>query len=191
MAAGDSIISICNSALVALGEDTIVALTDPTKRAVLCNSQYDPARRSALRAFPWNCAKTVALLAADATPPVAVFDNSFTLPADCLRVLELPDAGDAVWQVWGRKIMVNGASGPLTVMYLKDLADPTVFDPLLVDAMSLNLAITLALPLTQSVDKQKMVQAQLDQTLRDARLASSQEASARAWDDDVWLRARR
>jgi hypothetical protein len=53
MAAGDSIVGICNLALVqGLGQDPISALSENRKAAILCNLNYDQVRRALLRSHP-------------------------------------------------------------------------------------------------------------------------------------------
>jgi hypothetical protein len=65
MAAGDSIVGICNLGLVnGLGQDPIASLTDNRKAAIHCNLAYDPTRRAMLRAHPWDFATARARLSA-------------------------------------------------------------------------------------------------------------------------------
>ena len=61
-----SVIEICNNALVDLGEEPITSLADNTKAARLCNQRWPAVRDAVLRAHPWNCAVTLARLAASA-----------------------------------------------------------------------------------------------------------------------------
>lgn len=49
-------VEICNSALAKLGAESITSLSDTTRRAVLCNRQYDKIRKKMLRMHPWNFA---------------------------------------------------------------------------------------------------------------------------------------
>jgi len=49
-------VEICNSALQKIGAETITTLSDNTRRAALCNRQYDKVRKKLLRAHPWNFA---------------------------------------------------------------------------------------------------------------------------------------
>ncbi len=49
-------VEICNSALQKLGAETITTLADNSRRASLCNRQYDKIRKKLLRAHPWNFA---------------------------------------------------------------------------------------------------------------------------------------
>lgn len=49
-------VSICNSALVKLGNEVLVALSDSTKRAKLCNAQYEIIKKKMMYNHPWNFA---------------------------------------------------------------------------------------------------------------------------------------
>src|SRR4051812_49288353 len=94
MAAGDSIVSICNLALIALGEDQISSLDDPYKRAILCAALYDPTRRALLRAGKWNFARKQMQLAASATAPLFDYGNAYPLPADFIDMWREADEAD-------------------------------------------------------------------------------------------------
>jgi hypothetical protein len=195
VAAGDSIVSIVNTAMIALGEDPIVSLSDTTKRAILANTRYDPVRRAVLRGFPWPCAKQQANLALSTFKPLVTYDFAYTLPVDCLRFIDLPDNDRALWEVGqdasaGQLLLTNEVA-PLAGVYIRDLTDPTRFDSLLVDVLALELAIDLCEPLTQSTSKIQGLTARLEAKRPIAQLTSSDEESSREWDEDIWLRARR
>ncbi len=192
MAQGDSVVSICNSALVALGEDLITALTDNTKRAILCNLRYDPVRRAALRSHPWNFAKAQANLAASTTDPLFDYDWAYPLPADFIRFWDesSDDNDEPELEIYGNQVLTDDAP-PLGIIYVQDVQDPTRFDALFVQLLALELAFDLCEPLTQSGDKLKDVSARLTEKRTMARLVTSQENSPREWDEDIWLRARR
>lgn len=188
MAQGDSIVSICNIALVALGADPITSLTDAKKTATLCAMRYDDTRRSILRSNPWNCNTTRAQLAADPTAPAFGFGNRYRLPPDFMRMLDLPDNEEAEWVIEGNYLLTD-ETAPLNVLYGRDLQDPTLFDPLLVQCIAYALALELAQPLAQKLLPQ--IEKMLSGKMEMARLVGSQENWSREWDVDVLLRARR
>ena len=190
MAAGDSPVSICNGALIALGEDLITSLNDNTKRAILCLARYDVVRRRVLRDHPWHCAKTRVNLAADVNPPAFGYNFSYTLPADCLRVLDLPENDMAEWKVEAGKLLTDEIP-PLSVLYIRDLSDCTMFDAGLVQYLERERAVELAEPLTQSPDKEQRMAQKAEQVRSDVELDNAQEGSSQEWDEDVLLRSRR
>ncbi len=197
MASGDSIVSICNSALIALGEDLITSISPPdqTKRAILLAERYDPVRRSVLRNFPYKCAKQATTLALSTYVPPVTWDYAYSLPADCLRFYDLPDNDGAHWEI-GQDAMAGGLlltdeAPPLSGVYIRDLTDPTRFDPMLVDVLALELAIDLCEAITGSTTKLQGLRQRLAEKMGNAQLADSDQQSSDEWDDDVWLRSRR
>lgn len=146
-------LEICNHALLKVGADTITTLTEPTssedgtKRSIaLCNTFFDQALEEILRLYPWNsCVKRATPTAA--TAPSFGYDNAFTVPADCVRIINVFDnANECVdgtqWVVEDGEILCN-----YDTIYLKYIAtpsDPTGLDVLCTKALICNMAIKLA-----------------------------------------------
>ncbi len=183
-----SVVEIGNIALVNLGEDTIASLSDDVKAARLINRRYAPIRDAVLRAHPWNCALARAQLASGDPAPLWGPAACFQLPADCLRVLRLDDRSVA-WKVEGRKILAS-APAPLNILYTRRIADPNVFDPLLVEALAARLAADLAHPITQSTTLIGVMWDLYRQKLIEARGVDGPEGSGDALLADTWLAAR-
>lgn len=190
MAAGDSSTSICNIALIALGEDPITSLADNTKRAILCSARYQDVRRAVLRSHPWNCNRKQAQWASDATGPLFTFAYRYQLPGDFMRMYSMPENDMALWDIMDGYLYTDQGS-PLDVVYGYDLQDETKFDPLLTHAIAYSLAGELAIPLTQNTERAKQALAVMEGKLGIARLIGSQENSPREWDEDILLRSRR
>lgn len=190
MAAGDSIIGICNLGLVTgLGQDPIAALTDNRKAAILCNLRYDQIRRELLRAHPWGFARARAQLSLAGTQPV-FGDPAFTLPADFMRVAMLDDEfNDLGWAVEGRQLLA-AVTAPLNLLYIYDCQDPTLFDPLFVAALGYAIAVELAVPITQDRGLKAQMENELEAKMSAARLVTSQDNSSSEFDIDVLLRSR-
>ncbi len=191
---GDTSVTICNAALIALGEDLIVALTDQTKRAYLCNARYDAVRRDVLRRRPWSCAKAQAQIAASVTGPSFGYANAFALPTDFLRLWDVEGDNDATtsdypWELVGAFIQTDD-DGPINLNYVSDLQNTAQMDSLLVQCISLALAADICVALTQSQDKREKLLMELEQKLSEGALVTSQENSPKEWDEDVWLRSR-
>lgn len=196
MAQGDSPVSICNGALIALGCDPIVSIAPPdaNKRAALCAVRYNPVRRTMLRRRPWSCAKWQASLAASPTAPAFGPGNAYTLPTDFLRFWEVDANGDWIdppkWITVGSQVLTDSGA-PLNIWYVRDLQDCTVMDSLLVRCIELALAADLAIALTQDQGRKDKATADMEALLEgDASLVTSQENTPVEWDEDVWLRAR-
>jgi hypothetical protein len=193
MAQGDSITSICNAAMIHLGEDLIVSAFPPdnSKRAILCNQRYDPVRRRVLRAHPWTCAKKQMALAASVTAPLFDYDNAYPLPFDFLRMWDESDDDNSQpdYELQSGLLLTDDGP-PFNAVYLFDLQDPTVMDALLVDLIGLELALELCEPLDQSSGTMQGIETKLKRIEDKADLVDSQENTSRELDDDVWLRAR-
>lgn len=69
---------ICNSALQKLGAEDITSLSDTTRRAVLCNRQYNKIRLKLLRSHPWNFAIKRAILSRIEMNSTSVNDGTDT-----------------------------------------------------------------------------------------------------------------
>jgi len=195
---------ICNSALQRVGAATILNITDNSREARACAVAYDSNRRSELRKRTWNFAKKRALLAPDATAPAFGYKYSFSLPADCVRVM-LPDNDPCLdWSVEGRKILTNldqspylgsgaqpAATGPaLYLTYVADITDCTQFDPNFYDVLCLSLAIDICEPLTQSNQKKQILNAEYKEAVEVAALSKSFEVLPETPVDDDWWLAR-
>lgn len=189
MALGDSVVGICNTALIALREQPIASLNDATKAAALCASEYDKVRRAVLRDHPWGCAKMRAALPASATAPLSTYSYDYPLPVNYLRLIDLPDLTSPEWTIEGRSILAN-ADAPLNILYISDLTDPSMFDALLARHIAFALAYAIGPSLVQSEEILARVQQETQRIADSSKLITSQEASVREWDEDIWLRAR-
>ena len=49
-------VDVCNLALIALGQQTITALSDENENARRCNKVYEPVRNALMESHPWNFA---------------------------------------------------------------------------------------------------------------------------------------
>lgn len=165
-------LDICNMALSRLGEPPLRTI-DPNGSAAarLCYLHYHPTRREVLTAARWTFAikKTVLSSAAEEQLPEdydrkeAMFTH--TLPSDCLRVLSVSCPG---WILRGNKIYCRAQS--VSLSYICDLEDTTLFEPLFTAALSLRLAYKLSIPLTGSTTAR---QALLEEYNRTALPAAS------------------
>ena len=83
-------LQVCNLGLSYLkipAVDSITVLASPDKVIKeVCDLWYDPSRKEALRAHPWNFAKSQAKLVKSATAPSFRFDSKFPLPSDFIRL---------------------------------------------------------------------------------------------------------
>ncbi len=150
-------LDICNLALAKLGEAPLPAIDrNASTAARLCYMHYHPARREVLVANRWTFAQQTATLSSAEAPPAATATAtqqlSHTLPQNCLRVLQVSSPS---WVLRGRSIFCPQAH--INVLYIADVEDPSLFDPLFTEALCTLLACKLCIPLTASTTARQML----------------------------------
>jgi len=188
-----SIIEICNSALQGLKRERIMALTDNSEEANLCNQIWPGVRDMVLACHPWNSAMTLAQLQQSATAPAWKWDFAYPLPADCLRVFEvvgIDQMAVADWEIQGRDILCD-EDAPVYISYARREEDPQKYDPGLCEVLIAALQARLAYPLTASVTAQQAAETLYQNRLRDARGIDARQGSAvKPIVESTWLRAK-
>ena len=167
-----SVVGICNGALNQLGATTILSLTEDSKNARLCNSRYTQVRDALFITHPWNCLQKRIELALDASAPTWGFKYSYTLPADCLRLLRILDY-DTNYKVEGRKVLSN--SETMKILYVSRVTDPNEYDELLRETISASLGADIAFGITSNNQTAKNMYELFKDKLRDARFVDSTE----------------
>lgn len=185
-------VDIANRALQKLGAERITSLTQDSENARAVNLCFTAVRDAELRSHPWNFAIKRLQIAADATAPSFGYDNAYTLPSDCLRLLPPDNATNyntLDWQIEGKKILTN-ESGSLDIRYIKRETDPNQYDSLFVEALSCKLAIELCEQLTQSNSKAQIVRDDYIRAIRDARKLNAFENLPAEQQTDTWITCR-
>jgi len=167
-----STVDICNGALNQLGASTILSLTEDSKNARLCNSRFTQVRDSVFRSHPWNCLQRRIEIAKDTTAPAWGFKFSYTLPADCLRLLRILDY-DSNYKVEGRKILSNTET--MKVLYVSRVTDPNEYDELLRETLSAALGADIAFAVTSNNTTSTNMYNLFQDKLKDARFVDSTE----------------
>jgi len=180
-------VEICNSALIKVGADRIISLTDDTERARVVAEQYPKARDEMLRAHPWNFAIARVELGSTGTPEFE-FDNEFLLPSDCLRVLKTDLGDDDEYKIEGRKLLTNNSS--IKIKYIKRITDVSMFDASFTEVLAIRLAYDIAYRITNSSTQATALYQLYSLALRDARSFDAQEGSADRIISDEWLNSR-
>lgn len=146
-----TVIEICNEALIGIGEDTIVALTDDNKPARLLTRLYERSRDQLLRAHPWNFATARVALAQNTGTPVYEYSLAYQLPQDCLRVLDIDASLDYIepdYAVEGDQLLCDYTA--VSIKYIKRITDPNIMSADFRTLLSAFLSKKLAIPLTDS-----------------------------------------
>jgi len=167
-----SVVDICNGALNQLGASTILSLTEDSKNARLCNARYTQVRDSLFRSHPWNCIQKRVQLASDTDTPAWGFSYQFTLPSDCLRVLNIENY-DHDYKVEGRKIVANIAT--MKILYIARIEDPNQYDEILRETLSSALGADIAYAITSSNPVSQNMYTLFQNKLREARFVDATE----------------
>ena len=181
-------IDIINSALSKLGEQPILALTDPSEPARLANRTYDNIRDAMLREFPWNFATRRAALAASTTVPVWEYVRSFPLPADCLRLILVQNESDSEWRLEGMSI-VTSLAAPLNIKYIARV-EVDMMDSAFRDVLAARLAMEWAEPLAQTSTVVASMSRMYTNKLQVARAADGQEDRQKLIESSSFIDAR-
>lgn len=190
-------VAICNLALDLLGADTISQIGENSKAGKLCQRNYEPLRDAVLRAYPWNSVTRRATLAKLDAAPAWGFANQYQLPEGpnperwlAMAYVEGELEGTASrYKIEGRKLLSD--DGPsLNILYIARITDPTLYDPLLVQAMAARIAWQLAFPITGersvAADMANMYRA----LLLEARRRDAQEGTADPVEPTGWWDSR-
>ena len=167
-----SVIQICNSALNQLGASSITALTENSKNARLCNERYETVRDAVFRSHPWNCLIKRVQLAQDTATPAWGFSFQYTLPSDCLRVLQIKDY-DADYKIEGRKLLINEAN--VFLIYSAQITDVNELDVLLRETISAHLAQDISYAITSNLQVTKLMGEKYQAKLSEAKHTDASE----------------
>jgi hypothetical protein len=185
-------VGIANRALQKLGAKRIVSLTEDSKNGRAVNACYEELRDAELRAHTWTFATKRAQLAASATAPLFGKTNSFPLPSDFLRKLNLDPAQNVNTddnQIEGRDIITD-ATAPLDIRYVFRVEDPNAMDVLFREALASRIAMELAEELTQSNTKKADASDDYKRAVREARRTNAIERPSQSPPEDEWVTVR-
>ena len=137
---GTSDVQICNIALRFVGVEPIVSLSDNSKSAKLCNLFYAFDRDAVIQDHSWSFAVTRQALSQLSGTNTTEYAYMYSLPASpyCLRPLGIVDYPAQPFLVEERVLYTDLEA--VTLRYISQVTDPTVFDPAFIRALSYRLA---------------------------------------------------
>lgn len=184
-------VEVCSSALIKLGAEPINDLTDDTKEARLCRSQFPKVRDSVLRSAPWGFAVRRALLAPVVeTLPWDSDEKVFQLPADCVRAWKINDGHPQYkFRIEGRRLIT--AADEVKLFYVTNDAPVSDWSADFKESLACMLAADLAYSITQSAALKQGLEQTAEFWISQARSTNSQEQTPEDFDFDDFLRARR
>lgn len=154
-------VDICNMALSHCGISSFISsLDEASNEARVCALHLPLVRGAVLQDFPWNFARRRRLLAALAETPPANWAYVYALPEDCLAALFIAVPGMRAPRSDQRipfEVAANDTQRVLytdqpsaELVYSANVENPTLFDPLFIQALSFALASAIAAPLSVS-----------------------------------------
>lgn len=161
------------------------SLDDGSTEADSANLFWRQARLQTLEAVDWNFARVYARV--NAVSGVVTHPNrphAFVLPPACIRVRQVVDPQDVIWERQGDVLAADDA-GPLTIAYTTDIEDTTKYPPNFEAALVALLGSLIAPGFTRSANRAQILAAQFQDIVDAAAQADSLEQSVtRAFVDE-------
>lgn len=179
-------VEICSRSLAELGDEPILSLDDPSKRARFCKQLYPNVRDEVLCDAPWNCATKRVALALSVTPPAWGFTNRFQLPSDYLNFVSI-EHPLTPWRREEDSILSHDSE--MNLVYVFRLVDVSRMDPLLQDALVMKLAAALVGPLSRDASRRTQLEALYQERLSKAQIRDAKEAPVEQLISSTWINA--
>ncbi len=204
MGVGLQRIDLINRALLKFGDNSVANPTDQSEQARSMALVFDSVAREELRRQAWSFALARTALPADAAAPAWGYLKSYTLPADCLRVVQVSewwvnpqsfyadynDAPNQPFVIEQGKILTNDGA-PLKVRYVRDLTqDSGSWDSAFVGCFCCRLAHEVSYKRTKNLRLKSSLRDDYLIALADAKRTNAIELPPQAQLDGSWLEAR-
>jgi len=177
-------IAICNLALRMLKQKTIESLDEENESARELNAIYDYVLKELLTEHPWNFAtKRVALVQLEETPAFE-YTYVYTLPDDCMRVLETEDQTE--YQIENGKLLSDEAT--VNIRYISYETDPEKYTHNFIATFALRLACEMCYPLTGNSNTKLLKD--FDDKFKRAKSIDGQEGTPRSTERSSWIHSR-
>ena len=165
-------VTICNLALMAAGIPPITSFEDSNNNAKLCKSFYKILRDRVLRDHVWSFATEYHVLQKSAErSPNPEYEYVCHIPGDVIRIIRLAD--DTPYIRMGDKILTN--QYPATLVYVKRVEDPNLYDELFVDALQNLLASEIVISVSRDIQMAQFFRNEYERKLATARSIDSAE----------------
>jgi len=152
-------IEIINKALLKLGQEPIIALTDTNERAKIASTIFASVRDMLITSYRWAFAMKRASISADATAPAFGWSARYALPEDFLRLSEICNADFREtdnYEIEGGYILCNYTE-PLKIKYLAKITTSSIFPVYFCEALACKLAFEFCERLKQDQSRKQML----------------------------------
>ncbi|HWL81357.1 MAG TPA: hypothetical protein VNR89_10405 [Roseomonas sp.] len=185
-----SALVLCSRALLKIGAQPIASFDEGTAEAEVAAHLYPLVCDALLSAHPWSFATGQMELPRLVETPHADYAYAYQLPPDFLRVLSAGDGGRGrglEYRLNENRLHTNAPQ--VTLTYLFRPAE-SGFPAFFASALVARLAAEFCIPLTESSSRTEMLHRLAEAEFRRARLADSQQNTARAVEDFPLIAAR-
>jgi hypothetical protein len=193
-------LDIINGALINIGEEPITSINEKNKAGRLVKNRYEIIRQEVLRRHPWKCASDRLTLSPETREPPFGQQYRFALPPHVLRVWRVVDTSniqqipevlneDRSWRQETEAILSNLRE--IGIEFVNDEKNVGRFDPLLVQAISLRLAVDICYALTQDKELRGQLQALFTEVLGKAKSADAKSEAPRSLEAREWIQRSR
>jgi len=139
--------TIANEALMLIGEASVTAITSTTEiNATRCSSLMEGCVKEVASEAAWRCLTKRDELTASKTGPEFDWDYSYPFPSDLIRLTKYNESDDVLYspnfEVEGKNILTD--DDEVRISYVAYTSDPTAYDPLFVQCLTIYLAMKLA-----------------------------------------------
>lgn len=176
-------VSICNLALANVAKPEIQDIDEASAEAQACRRFYDQTLAMMLEMYPWRFATVTVPLAEVVNAKSLKWAKAFQRPSDCRKIRCVTDELmlDYVpgldmghpYEVEGAVIYCSLDAAYLT--YTAGVTDPTRFSALFIEALSWQIAVKLAMPLTRDPKVRADAYQLADRTTTAAMVADANE----------------
>ena len=188
--------SICNMALARIGANRITSLTDGSPQSIICTLHYEQTRDALLRSHCWRFARARQTLSQNVSDPEFEWTYQYDLPNDFLAMISVytdsdqPDKSTVdSYALEGKMLMTEDST--CEIRYIKQVKDPTQFDPLFVEVLVLQLAMKFVVALAQDSNARQDIGQELLILMRKVRAMDRQETNTIGRSDrPTWIDSR-
>ena len=179
---------VANRWLMKLGQGRTSNIeTDSSPAAIAVNQVWDTVRDAVLQQYPWNFAIKRVNLPADVTAPSWGWGSAFSLPSDCLQLLEIKD--NVPYEIEGGKILCDQAD-ILYIRYIAKITDVALWPPVFVEVFAHEGAIETCVRITDDNALLQLLTVQKNDIVNSALATDSVENLPADVVEDEWLVAR-
>lgn len=180
-------LTICNSALIKIGQERISSLDQTNKTATLCKERLPFVKEEVLEDHPWNCAMQRAELSQLSEGPEYGYTYAYQKPVNCLRIWKAED-DEIIFKVEGDQILTDEPTFFCT--YIRNDIEVAKYSRSLAEAIAIRLAAELAYAIANSRELQEQMMKLYEIRLRMAKSIDAQEGYPDELITTTWDKAR-